>query len=131
MNSPSRRSCGFRPSVDLETQPLEFTMLAIPPTHHSQAIETPAQTHPVQRSSDRHSVTQSALARGAFVRRRSARGENGQGTVEYALILVAVAALAAAVVAYLSGPGGGLITELFGAAFAKLRTVAGSLLWLW
>ena len=67
-------------------------MLAIPPTHHSQAIETPAQTHPVQRSSDRHSVTQSALARGACVRRRSARGENGQGTVEYALILVAVQA---------------------------------------
>ena len=55
----------------------------------------------------------------------TASTERGQGTVEYALVLLAVAAMAAVVIAYLSGDGGGIITELFGAAFARVRSLVG------
>jgi Flp pilus assembly pilin Flp len=51
--------------------------------------------------------------------------ERGQGTAEYALVLVAVAAMVGVVIAYVSGDGGGMITGLFGAAFAKMRSLVG------
>lgn len=53
------------------------------------------------------------------------RSERGQGTAEYALVLIAVTAMVAVVIAYLSGSGGGLITGLFGAAFARMRSLVG------
>lgn len=56
-------------------------------------------------------------------RRRSPDG--GQSTAEYALILVAVTAMVGVVIAYVSGDGGGMITALFGAAFAKMRSLVG------
>ena len=51
--------------------------------------------------------------------------ERGQSTAEYALVLVAVTSMVAVVIAYVSGDGGGLITGLFGAAFAKMRSLVG------
>lgn len=57
--------------------------------------------------------------------RSSARSERGQSTAEYALILVAVTAMVGVVIAYVSGDGGGMITALFGAAFARMRSLVG------
>jgi len=51
--------------------------------------------------------------------------ERGQSTAEYALVLVAVASMVGVVIAYVSGDGGGMITGLFGAAFAKMRSLVG------
>lgn len=51
--------------------------------------------------------------------------ERGQGTAEYALVLVAVASMVGVVIAFVSGDGGGMITDLFGAAFARLRSLVG------
>ncbi|HOT78660.1 MAG TPA: hypothetical protein PKY13_01675 [Microthrixaceae bacterium] len=56
---------------------------------------------------------------------RLAALERGQSTAEYALVLVAVTSMVAVVIAYVSGDGGGLITGLFGAAFAKMRSLVG------
>lgn len=58
-------------------------------------------------------------------RPRSRCGDAGQSTAEYALILVAVTAMVGVVIAYVSGDGGGMITALFGAAFAKMRALVG------
>ncbi|HNI36595.1 MAG TPA: DUF4244 domain-containing protein [Microthrixaceae bacterium] len=52
--------------------------------------------------------------------------ERGQSTAEYALVLVAVTALVAVVIAYLSGDGGGAITGLFGSVFARMRSLIGA-----
>ena len=57
--------------------------------------------------------------------RRRPDGQRAQSTVEYALILVAVTAMVGVVIAYVSGDGGGLITQLFGAAFARMRSLVG------
>ena len=51
--------------------------------------------------------------------------ERAQGTAEYALVLVAVTAMVGVVIAYVSGGGGGMITSLFGAVFAKMRSLVG------
>ncbi|MEZ5321447.1 MAG: DUF4244 domain-containing protein [Microthrixaceae bacterium] len=51
--------------------------------------------------------------------------DRAQSTVEYALILVAVTAMVGVVIAYVSGDGGGVITGLFGAAFARMRGMVG------
>lgn len=51
--------------------------------------------------------------------------EGGQSTAEYALVLVAVTVIVGVVIAYVSGDGGGMITALFGAAFAKMRALVG------
>lgn len=53
------------------------------------------------------------------------RSERAQSTAEYALVLVAVTSMVAVVIAYVSGDGGGMITGLFGAAFAKMRSLIG------
>ncbi len=58
--------------------------------------------------------------------RLSAAGERAQSTAEYALVLVAVTSMVAVVIAYVSGDGGGMITALFGAAFAKMRSLVGA-----
>ena len=52
--------------------------------------------------------------------------ESGQSTAEYALVLVAVTSMVGIVIAFLSGDGGGLITDLFGAAFAKMQALIGA-----
>lgn len=52
-------------------------------------------------------------------------GERAQSTAEYALVLVAVTSMVGVVIAYISGDGGGVITGLFGAAFAKMRSLIG------
>lgn len=57
--------------------------------------------------------------------RLAASRERAQSTVEYALVLVAVTAMVAVVIAYVSGDGGGMITALFGAAFARMRSLVG------
>ena len=67
------------------------------------------------------SVRPLALRLGLF----ATRTERGQGTVEYALVLVAVTAMVGVVIAYVSGDGGGIITQLFGAAFARMRSLVG------
>ena len=51
--------------------------------------------------------------------------DRGQGAAEYALVLVAVTAMVAVVIAYVSGDGGGMITALFGAAFSRMRSLVG------
>jgi len=53
------------------------------------------------------------------------RGERGQSTAEYALILVAIAALVGVVISFMSGDGGGLMSDLFGAVFNKLKSFIG------
>jgi hypothetical protein len=65
--------------------------------------------------------------RTTYLRRRFASGpaELAQGTAEYALVLIAVTAMVAVVIAYVSGDGGGMITALFGAAFARMRSLVG------
>lgn len=63
------------------------------------------------------------LRLGASLRRI---GERGQSTAEYALVLVAVTSMVGVVIAYVSGDGGGVITGLFGAAFAKMRSLIGA-----
>lgn len=55
----------------------------------------------------------------------SRRGERGQSTAEYALILVAIAALVGVVISFMSGDGGGLMSDLFGAVFGKLKSFIG------
>jgi Flp pilus assembly pilin Flp len=57
---------------------------------------------------------------------RALRSERGQSTAEYALILVAVAVIAGVVIAYVGGPGSGLITQLFSDVFARLRGVVAA-----
>ncbi len=64
------------------------------------------------------------MSRFPFLHRLAAL-ERGQSTAEYALVLVAVTSMVAVVIAYVSGDGGGLITGLFGAAFAKMRSLVG------
>lgn len=56
---------------------------------------------------------------------RFLQSEHGQSTAEYALVLIAVTSMVAVVIAYVSGDGGGMITGLFGAAFAKMRSLVG------
>lgn len=51
--------------------------------------------------------------------------ERGQSTAEYALILVAIAALVGVVISFMSGDGGGLMSDLFGAVFGKLKSFIG------
>ena len=55
----------------------------------------------------------------------NARTERGQSTAEYALILVAIAALVGVVISFLSGDGGGMISGLFGSVFDKLKSFVG------
>lgn len=54
------------------------------------------------------------------------RSELGQSTAEYALVLVAVTSMVAVVIAFVSGDGAGMITDLFGAVFAKMRSMVGA-----
>lgn len=56
---------------------------------------------------------------------RASGDQRGQSTVEYALILVAVTVMVGVVIAYLAGDGGGTITALFSAAFARMRNLVG------
>lgn len=51
-----------------------------------------------------------------------ARSERGQSTAEYALILVAIAAMVGLVISFLGGEGGGLITGLFGGVFDNIKS---------
>lgn len=51
--------------------------------------------------------------------------ERGQSTAEYALILVAIAALVGVVISFLGGDGGGMISDLFGSVFNKLKSFVG------
>ena len=51
--------------------------------------------------------------------------ERGQSTAEYALILVAIAALVGVVISFLGGDGGGMISDLFGSVFGKLKSFVG------
>ncbi len=52
----------------------------------------------------------------------TSRGERGQSTAEYALILVAIAAMVGLVISFLGGEGGGLITGLFGSVFDNITS---------
>lgn len=61
----------------------------------------------------------------AFRVAEHARSERGQSTAEYALILVAIAALVGVVISFLGGDGGGMISDLFGAVFGKLKSFIG------
>lgn len=56
----------------------------------------------------------------------SAGSDRGQSTAEYALVLVAVTSMVAVVIAFVSGDGAGMITDLFGAVFAKMRSLVGA-----
>jgi Flp pilus assembly pilin Flp len=49
--------------------------------------------------------------------------ERGQSTAEYALILVAIAAMVGLVISFLGGEGGGLITGLFGSVFDNISSI--------
>jgi Flp pilus assembly pilin Flp len=53
------------------------------------------------------------------------RDERGQSTAEYALILVAIAALVGVVISFMSGDGGGLMSDLFGSVFDRLKSFVG------
>lgn len=67
-------------------------------------------------------ATQLLLAR-ARCASTARRDDRAQSTAEYALILVAVTAMVGVVIAYLTGPGGGAITDLFGAVFSRVRSL--------
>ena len=55
-----------------------------------------------------------------------ARGdERGQSTAEYALVLVAIAALVGVVVSFMGDGGGGLISGLFKGVFGKIGSMIG------
>lgn len=84
-----------------------FLPPALTPTHHPSASPPASPTSRAQAD-------------------RSVPIERGQSTAEYALVLVAVTSMVAVVIAYVSGDGGGIITGLFGAAFAKMRALVGA-----
>lgn len=48
--------------------------------------------------------------------------ERGQATAEYALILVAIAAMAGLLISFFSGGAGGMIESLFGSVFSRITS---------
>ena len=53
---------------------------------------------------------------------RRGTGERGQATAEYALILVAIAAMAGLLISFFTGGAGGLIEGLFNSVFSKITS---------
>lgn len=53
------------------------------------------------------------------------RGERGQGTVEYVLVILAVTAVALTLVMWVKGSGGGLLSSLFGKIIGFVTGKAG------
>ena len=56
---------------------------------------------------------------------RARRDQRGQSTAEYALVLVAIAALVGVVISFMSGDGGGLISGLFHGVIGKIGSMIG------
>ncbi len=73
----------------------------------------------------------STLAQLATARLNSAvsnivkKGEAGQSTAEYALVLVAIAALVGVVISFMGGAGGDLMGGLFEGVMSKIGGVIG------
>ena len=69
--------------------------------------------------------TDVALRVNTAIQNIATRAEAGQSTAEYALVLVAIAALVGVVICFMSGAGGDLMGGLFEGGMSKIGGVIG------